>query len=59
MVKTGNHLLPNVLVSFLAPYTLKSNFGRVNIMRTVLIFDEIPPVKERCFKAATELKREL
>ena len=44
---------------FLAAKTLRENFGKLNIMKSVLSPDETPSALERSLKAATKLKAEL
>ena len=44
---------------FLAAKTLRENFGRLNIMKSVLSLDETLSALEKSFKAATKFRREL
>ena len=44
---------------FLAPKTLRENFGGLNITKSVLSLDQTPSALERSISAATKLKSEL
>ena len=44
---------------FLAPKTLRENFGELNIMKSVLNLDQTPSALKRSISAATKLKSEL
>ena len=44
---------------FLAPKTLRENFGGLNITKSVLSLDQIPSALERSISAGTKLKSEL
>ena len=44
---------------FLAPKTLRENFGGLNIPKSVLSLDQTPSALERSISAATKLKSEL